>query len=66
MLEFKNSSKIDEQYFESLNKSLTNMINHCHSSNPSLVGFILDTAYCYPTQISLDPNKITEGKLSIF
>lgn len=62
---FKNNPKIDHQYFESLNKSLTYMITHCNC-NPSLVGFILDTAYCYPTQIKLDPNRVTEGKFIIY
>lgn len=66
MYGLKNNPKIDHHYFESLNKSLCNMINHCHSSNPSFVGFILDTAYCYPTQINLDPSKITEGKFRTF
>jgi len=61
MCGLKNNSKINQQYFDSLNKSLTTMINHSHC-NPSLVGFILDTAYCYPTQINLDPNTVTEGK----
>lgn len=62
MYGLKNNLKIDQQYFESLNKSLTYMINNCHSSNSSLVGFILDTAYCYPVQINLDLSKVTEGK----
>lgn len=61
MYGIKNNPKIDQQYFESLNTSLSNMINHCHC-NPSLVGFILDTACCYPMQINLDPNRVTEGK----
>ncbi|XP_029343352.1 DNA-dependent protein kinase catalytic subunit isoform X2 [Acyrthosiphon pisum] len=59
MCGLKNNPKINQQYFESLNKSLTTMINHSHC-NHSLVGFILDTAYCYPTQINLDPNRVTE------
>lgn len=58
---FQNNLKIDQQYFESINKCLTNMINQCHN-NPSLVGFILDTAFCYPKQINLDPIRIAEGK----
>lgn len=37
------------------------MINHYHY-NPSLVGFILDTAYCYPMHINLNPNRVTEGE----
>lgn len=65
MYEFKNNPKIDQQYFESLNKSLTKMMNHCHC-NPSLVGFILDTACCYPSQINLDPNRVTESKFNLY
>lgn len=66
MYGFKNNPKIDQKYFEKLNISLNNMINNCHSDQ-SLVGFILDTAYYFPTQINLNPNKVTEGKfLSIF
>lgn len=61
MYGLKNNPKINQQYFESLNKSLITMLNHSHG-NHSLTGFILDTAYCYPTQINLDPNKVTEGK----
>lgn len=64
MYELKKYPKNDQQYYESLNKSLINMINHCHC-NPPLVGFILDTAYCYPMQINLNIHKITEGKFSI-
>ncbi|XP_060849991.1 DNA-dependent protein kinase catalytic subunit-like isoform X3 [Rhopalosiphum padi] len=59
MYGLKNNPKVNEQYFESLNKSLITMLNHSHG-NHSLTGFILDTAYCYPTQINLDPNKVTE------
>ncbi|CAH1737387.1 unnamed protein product [Aphis gossypii] len=59
MYGLKNNPKINQQYFESLNKSLITMLNHSHG-NHSLTGFILDTAYCYPTQINLDPNKVTE------
>lgn len=65
MCEFKNNPKIDQQYFERLNRTLTKMINHCHC-NPSLVGFILDTACCYPSQIHLDPIKVTEGKFNLY
>ncbi|XP_025192516.1 DNA-dependent protein kinase catalytic subunit-like [Melanaphis sacchari] len=59
MYGLKNNPKVNEQYFESLNKSLITMLNHSHG-NHSLTGFILDTACCYPTQINLDPNKVTE------
>lgn len=61
MCGLRNNSKINQQNFESLNKSLTTMINHSHCDH-NLVGFILDTAYCYPTQINLDLNRVTEGK----
>lgn len=61
MYGLKNNPKINQQCFESLNKSLTSMINHS-CCNHSLVGFILDTAYCYPTQIKLNPSRVTEGK----
>lgn len=61
MYGLKNNPKINQQYFKSLNKSLITMLNHSHG-NHSLTGFILDTAYCYPTQINLDANKVTEGK----
>lgn len=66
MYGFKNNPKIDQRYFDCLNKSLNNIINQCHCDQ-SLVGFILDTAYCFPTQIHLNPNRVTAGKLtSIF
>lgn len=62
---FKNDLKIDDRHFEQLNKSLTNIIDQCHD-NPFIVGFILDTAYCFPKEINLNPTRVCEGRFFEF
>ncbi|XP_050441863.1 DNA-dependent protein kinase catalytic subunit-like isoform X2 [Adelges cooleyi] len=50
-------------FFESLNNSLAKMVNDCHY-NTSFVGFILDTAFCYPSEIHINICRVTEAAIS--